>query len=68
MIGNNQAPVNVEAIPLKLLTEHKRANEVASFPGKVDFAIKLIIFKNINIPKILKRQEYIIAETGVKYK
>jgi hypothetical protein len=56
-IGNNQAPARLEHTPDKLLIEQSKAKEVASFPGKVDLARNVIIFKKMNIPKILKTKE-----------
>jgi hypothetical protein len=48
--GNNQAPAKVEQVPARLLIEQSKANEVASFPGKVLLAIQVIVLRKINIP------------------
>ena len=46
IIGNNHAPVSVDAVPAaKLDTEHNNAKEVASLPFIVDSARNVIIIK-----------------------
>lgn len=53
IFGNKKAPVNPLAVPAaKLLILHNKANEVASFPDSVAFAIHDIIIRWINMPKI----------------
>jgi hypothetical protein len=66
ILVNSHAPLIVLAVPARFETLQSNANDVASFPSIVHFAIQDIIIRKINCPINENAIPYTIALIGVK--